>query len=503
MNLEQNNKGASGVALKYLLAAAQAHIGRIETSHQSLLENTVGALRLDSRLCEAGDIFVAFAGKQVDGHDYIAQVIEKDVAAIVVSNDWAQDHLHQFKEAEVVFILCHDQQLVMRAFAQGYREYYRAIPFIGITGSCGKTTVKNLTAHILDQFTDVLVTAKSQNNHLGVPMTISRITPATKIGVAELGANHVGEIQQGASLVKPDIGVLTCVNAAHIEGFGSLEKTAKAKGELIEAIGENGIAVLNRDDEFFSVWVDLLPATVKSLTFGQSAESDIQYFTNDAAFSFIFNQGAEAFGVPAEKLSTKITVNLPLLGEYNKMNAVIAIAAVVALGYKVKPEWLSDFYSKLDCLFESAQAEPGRLVPVQLANGTLMIDDTWNAVPTAVKGSIQTLSQFAGPKWFVFGGMAELGEHCLEAHEEIGLEAAQCQIDRFWAFGPDASHAAETYAKNYAAPIACFETHEAMNAALLSAVNHSKPATLLVKGSRSRKMEKIVQHLQSAIGLTK
>lgn len=503
------NASKDQLLLSVLMTVMEPMAEQIINQGVDLATQAVGALRIDSRLLQPDDIFVAFQGGQMDGHNFIDKALQQGAVCIVVEQARAAVDLNGWLEScsklkkSAVFVVVKDQVALMAQLGLAYRQFYRDIPFIAITGSCGKTTVKNLTQFALQKFEPTLATINSQNNHLGVPMTVSRLTADTRLGVAELGANHAGEIAAGVAIVQPQVAVLTCVNAAHVEGFGSLDKTARAKAEIFAGLTASGVAVLNRDDEYFDFWRGLLGQQVQCISFGESEQADVRLL---AGAHLQFNQSMVRFGVPADLIDRSIKFQMPLLGRHNELNGVIAIAAMIGLGHHIRASWRPVFFERLDTLFAGVEPVAGRLVPIPLQHNMTLIDDSYNATPSAVVQALRYLQQQDGEKWFLFGGMGELGTESRDFHEQIGREAALAGVSQFWAYSADGAVSAEAYAKHVPpgngakgvkGAIACFTTHEDMNAALLSAIALQPPAILLVKGSRSRKMELVVAHLRS------
>lgn len=460
----------------------------------------VGELRLDSRLIESGDIFVAFKGDYLDGHDFISTAIARQPSCIVVHKDWLGLHPLLATKPNTVIIVVADQVAVMTALSMMYRQFYQDTPFIALTGSVGKTTLKTLLHHVLAQFTPTLASHGSFNNHLGVPMTLSRLNPEIQVGVAELGTNQIGDIKHVAGLVKPQIAIITGVSNAHLGCFGSTDVTAQAKGEILDTLTPGSVAVLNRDDQYFNQWVERLATGVQVVSFGDTSAADLQIIKNGhcRVNRPLLIKGLEA---KLSRVPLDLTFEMPLLGTHNHFNGVIAIAAVFALGLTTELSWISSFLEQLSSVFKGVVPEPGRLVPSTLKNGIFLIDDTYNAAPLAVEGVVQVLAQCSGEKWLILGDMAELGENEVKLHEDVGVQAAALSIDQFWTLGPLAAKSAEAFAKNSPGAIACFQDHASLNAALIAAIEQQKPKSIAIKGAKSKKMGVVVQHLQQTIGL--
>jgi UDP-N-acetylmuramoyl-tripeptide--D-alanyl-D-alanine ligase len=347
-----------------------------------------------------------------------------------------------------------------------------------VTGSNGKTTVKEMVAACLraalrgagQEEAGVLATAGNLNNDIGLPLTLCRLDAGHRFAVVELGANHPGEIARLAHLARPEVGVVTQCAPAHIEGFGSIEGVAAAKGELFEALPAGGTAVINADDQFSGLW-RTVASHCSQLTFGLGTRADVTG-----------RYRLEGGGTRLE-LATPVggcEVRVPLPGVHNVMNALAAAAVGLALDLP------------LEAIARGLAATPtvkGRLVPHSLPGGATLIDDSYNANPTSLAAALAVLEGIEGRRWLVLGDMAELGTESAEFHAEAGRAAGRAGVERILAIGPESAAAVEAFG-------GCgrhFERVEDLVGSLTAALEPG--VTVLVKGSRSMGMERVVSAL--------
>jgi UDP-N-acetylmuramoyl-tripeptide--D-alanyl-D-alanine ligase len=348
---------------------------------------------------------------------------------------------------------------------------------VGVTGSNGKTTAKEMIAAVLGQDGAVLKTRGNLNNDLGVPLTLLELEAGQRYGVVEMGANHPGEIAYVARLARPQVGVITNAGAAHLEGFGSREGVARAKGELIEALPPDGVAVLNADDHFFPLWRQSAgERAVISFGFGDQAavsgiaeslrlECDAQGFRT----CFEFDLGGRRHGA-----------GIRLAGRHNVANALAAIAAGTALGLGVDRtiEGLA-----------TVQPVAGRMQPARAQAGALVINDSYNANPTSFRAALDVLLQLPGEPWVALGALGELGETSPALHAELGRQAKAMGVRRLFATGPDAERSVESFGEG--------AHYFADQAELIGQLQRElrEDVVVLVKGSRAQRMERVVEAL--------
>lgn len=431
----------------------------------------------DTRQLQPGDCFVALAGERFDGHDYLEAARAAGAVGALVSRAVA------VPLAQVV--VAGDTLAALQRYAQSWRRDFRG-PVVGVTGSNGKTTTKQLLAAVLADLGPVLATDGNLNNHIGVPLTLARLRATHAVAVIEMGANHAGEIAELAGLAEPDIGVVTQAGDAHLEGFGSREGVARAKGELFSAVaGRHGRAIINADDAYAPLWGRLAEGA-QPLRFGLSAQADVHA---QSIQECDLGEGRPGLAFTLTTPAGQAPVRLPMPGRHNVLNALAAAAVAHALG--LEPAAIAAGLARV-------QPPRGRVAWKAVSARARLIDDSYNANPTSLAAGLELLATLHGQRWAVLGGMAELGPQTTALHEQAGRLAATLGIDRLYAVGPLAS----AYAAGFGVQARVFETHEAAIAALkadLAALGEAA-ATLLVKGSRSARMERIVEAL--AIGGT-
>ena len=430
------------------------------------LDASFGEVSTDSRALRAGSLFVALRGERFDGHAYLGQVAAQGAAAALVEQADSSVNLPQLVVA--------DTRIALGKLGQFNRRLFRG-PVVAVTGSSGKTTVKEMLAAILAQRGPVLATRGNLNNDLGAPLTLLSISPEHKHAVIELGANHVGEIAYTVALTEPQVSILTNAGTAHVGEFGGPEKIVEAKGEIIDGLAADGIAVLNADDVAFDIWCKRAGER-RVLSFsmnGQDADFRAEHVE-------IGPRGCPQFDLVCA--AGRQAIQLQLLGQHNVANALAAAAACSALGLN-----LDEIAQGL------AQLEPvrGRGVISLGHNGVRLIDDTYNANPVAVKAAIETLRQYSGRKVLVLGDMGELGQWAQASHHEVGAYA-KGKVDALYAVGPWMAYAVKAFGAQ--------GRHFADQAALIQALadETNKDTTILLKGSRSAAMDKVVQALGGA-----
>lgn len=421
-----------------------------------------GVVGTDTRSLPAGALFVAIQGERFDGNDYLEAAAARGAAGALVSrtSDLA---LPQIEVA--------DTRRAFGAMARAWRENF-AIPVAAITGSAGKTTVKELVAAILGHARRVCVTQGNLNNDIGVPLSLMRLAEDDEALVVELGANHAGEIAGLGALVEPTIAVITNAGAAHLEGFGSLEGVARAKGELIDALPADGVAVLNRDDRFFDAWRERAGAR-RVLSFGFDAAADVRLL---GEITVADSCSAFTIGWPDGR---GLDIRLPLLGRGNVANSLAAAAAASAAG-------ASD--SDIRTGLAAARPVRGRMHELAGRHGATLVDDSYNANPTAARIALDFLAGRPGTRIFVLGDMLELGPSAAALHREIG-DYARARCDRLVTVGDLAAEAAQAFGE----PAEAFADIDAAAKALSAQLGPK--VTVLVKASRSMGLERLVAAL--------
>ncbi len=421
-------------------------------------------ISIDTRTIQPGNLFVALVGSRVDGHDFIAEAYKKGAAAALVSRPI---------ESPLAQIQVDDTILALGKLGAAWRDKFD-IPFIAVTGSNGKTTLKNMIASILTaacggDSTQVLATQGTLNNHIGLPLTLARLNPTHRYAAIEMGMNHFGEIEYLSKLTRPHVAVITNAAAAHLEGLGDIAGVARAKSEIFLGLSKSGFGILNRDDAFFPFWREQI-SQHSYLTFGFHSDADISATLHEASKT----------GVTIKTPEGSMEVNLPLLGKHNILNALAATAATLAIGIEL---------NAIKAGLESILPAPGRLQMHLLANGVKIIDDTYNANPFSLQAAVDTLASFTGKKILVLGDMKELGNEAKLLHQTAGEKIRQAGIDYLFTYGELSASTAQSFGEG---AYHFNEQDKLLNALKPFLYNQT---TILIKGSRSMHMEKVVAGL--------
>ena len=418
----------------------------------------------DSRVIAPGDLFIALRGPNFDGSAFVAEVKAKGAAAVVVEHKVAVD---------IPQIVVADTRLALGQLAAEVKA--RLAPkTIAVTGSAGKTTVKEMMAAILSCRGPVLATKGNFNNDIGVPLTMLRLTAEHQYAVLELGANHQGEIAYTTSLAKPDVAIITNVAASHLEGFGDLYGVARAKGEIFNAITSDGLAIIPADSDYRDYWLERLQGK-RVLQFALDGEAD---FT--AENIVLDDNGCAGFDLICPQGRCHLQLTLP--GKHNVVNALAAAAATLEIGAT-----LNDVQRGL----AQMAAVKGRTNITRVTEQLRLIDDTYNANVESVKAAIDLLASYPGYRVLVLGDMAELGADARLYHEEIGLYAKKAGINLLFTLGVLSQSASDLFNGQGAH----FSSRQTLLQRLLPLLSEQQEVTLLVKGSRSAKMELVVQDL--------
>jgi UDP-N-acetylmuramoyl-tripeptide--D-alanyl-D-alanine ligase len=420
----------------------------------------IDSVATDSRLVKPDQLFIAIKGERFDAHDFVAELDGKAGAALV----------HKKIDCGLPQVLVKNTLLALADLASAWRAKL-TMPVIGLTGSNGKTTLKEMIAAILSQQGKVLATFGNLNNDIGMPLTLLRVREDHDYAVIEMGANHFKEIEFLTNIARPNVAVVNNAGAAHLEGFGDLQGVAKAKGEIFIGLGTHGVAVINADDTFADYWKDSNKDR-KVITFGINNEATIS--------GRLLSDG----GLVIKAGVQEVRANLQLLGRHNALNALAATAVCTALGIK-----LETIVKGL----ESLQPVKGRLAPVAGIYNARILDDTYNANPDSARVALDVL---AGQKntAFILGDMGELGDDTLKLHGQIGEQAKRVGIDKMYCLGKYSAKACEKFGKNGHS----FKEMDDLLENLTS--NMSENMTILVKGSRAMKMERAVEALSRKYG---
>lgn len=422
----------------------------------------VTGVSIDTRTLKPGQLYIAIQGKQFDGHQFIDQALQAGAVAIISAQPLANDIPH---------ILVKDTRLALAQLAGFWRKQL-AVKIVGVTGSNGKTTVKEMLAAILATQGETLFTQGNLNNDIGVPLTLLNLETHHRFAVIEMGANHPGEIAYTSQIAQADVSIINNVGAAHIEGFGDLKGVAKTKGEIIENLKLDGVAILNKDDNFFPYWQQLVK-TRSLISFGFSAEAKVR--AEAISKEIQANQFVTRFELQTDT-QTGVTIELHLAGEHNVKNALAAAAAAIALG-------LDNQAIKQG--LESLKPVTGRMQPVIGRKGNLIIDDTYNANPSSLNAALTVLDK-QQINWVVLGAFGELGNEAAQIHQQMGESLKTYPVQQLFAVGELARHTVQAFGEG----ARFFETQQQLITALEEGLTGRE--TLLVKGSRSQKMEQVV-----------
>jgi UDP-N-acetylmuramoyl-tripeptide--D-alanyl-D-alanine ligase len=418
----------------------------------------------DTRTIEKGNLFIALKGDRFDGHSFISYARENGASAAMVEIESENDNLP--------LLITNDTTRAMGLLASYWRNEFD-IPVLAITGSNGKTTVKEMVASILGINATVLSTPGNMNNHIGVPLTLFKLDNKHEYAVIEMGANHPGEIGLLSKLAKPSIALITQCAPAHLEGFGSVDGIARAKAEIFSGLSDNGIAVINADDNFADFWKKTA-SNYQQISFGLESEADIT--ANDVTFDT--KTGYTNFNIhfPEKSISTSIRFS----GIHNVLNSIAAAACCVAAGIPI-----DDIKKGLECI----SPVMGRMQLITTSKGLRIFNDTYNANPTSLKAGLQVLSNYSGNRWLILGDMAELGNDSAEHHRLAGELAREYGIQRLFALGEFSNYVVDGFGSGSSQ----FLSAEDLISTVLRDL--SNDTTILVKGSRSMGMEKIVESL--------
>ena len=427
----------------------------------------------DTRTLAAGQLFFALRGPNYDGEEFIGRAAAAKAAGAVAC-DALNGHLPVIK--------VDNTRRALGALAADWRQRMPA-DVVGLTGSNGKTTLKELIASCLGMSAPTLATRGNLNNDIGVPLMLSEIEASHRFVVIEMGANHVGEIAYLTSLAAPRIVVITNAAPAHLEGFGSIEEVARAKGEILQGPTCPDWAILNADDRFFSYWKKAARSPTLSFGFAEGADFRALDVSSTASGSTFTLSGAQIPG-PAKELG----IVLPLAGKHNVAHACAAAAVASMLGIDG---------ALIKRGLEAATPVAGRLRPLLGIGGVSVYDDTYNANPASVTAAAEFIAGCEGEAWLVLGDMRELGDDAQELHRAVGEKARRAGVRRLFATGPLSRNTVEAFG----ADAVWFKDTESLSRALLAELQRKRATdpgmlNVLIKGSRSMRMEKVVDSLQ-------
>ena len=426
----------------------------------------------DSRAIAAGDLFVAISGERFDGHDFARAALAQGAAGVLVARDLGLERQ----------LLTAGSKAALGQLAKHWRAQF-TLPLIAVTGSNGKTTVKQMIASILaahvklqlrENETAAFATIGNLNNGIGLPLTLLRLRAEHKIAVVELGMNHPGEIAQLADITRPTVALVNNAQREHQEFMKSVADVAVENGAVFNYLADNGTAVINADDEFAGYW--------RKLARQHHPQRNIIDFGVRIAAEVSANYHLALYGSDIELMTpagdAEVTLRIP--GVHNVQNACAAAACAVAAGVRI---------NAIEAGLNAFVPYSGRLQKKVAANGAVVIDDTYNANPDSVRAAIDVLANVAGRRMLVLGRMGEVGDDGPKFHHEVGVYAKLRGIDALLAFGPETAPAVE----GFGAHGVRFDDIDTIK---IKASEFAVPgATLLVKGSRSAQMERVVAAL--------
>jgi len=428
---------------------------------------SIANIATDTRTLQKGDTFIALMGERFDGHDFIAQAIAKGAKNLV---------LERAVSAPLPQIVVRDTRLALGRLAKYIRRQFTG-KVIGLTGSVGKTTSKQMLVSILSIVGKTHATKGNLNNDLGVPFTWFKVDTNDDFAIIEMGANHLGEIAYLADISQPDIALVTGAGAAHLEGFGSLAGVAQGKGELFTHLAPQATAIINADDRHADYWSNLLHTDTKRLTFSTHQPSADVYAER-------INDDGSSFNLYCNK--QHIAIELPTIGRHHVANAVGAAACAIALDIDL---------TTIAQGLKSFIPDTGRVTFYRIKDLTI-IDDTYNANPVSMAAAADILDKITHPTIMVLGDMAELGQDSRSLHAQLAKDLGNkaglyyCLGDNMLAFIEHNRLATH------------FNNIDELMAAIIAAIDKASEITVLVKGSRHMRMERIVNELKSHFGGT-
>lgn len=436
-------------------------------------DQKITGVSTDSRTLEKGDLFVAIAGEHFDGHQFIKDAAAKGAVAALVSKklDKTLEAISKDSAISLPLIYVEDPLHALGEMARCYRQQFN-IPLAAITGSCGKTSVKEMLASVLTTAGPALATRGNLNTEIGVPLTLLRLNSNHQTAVIEMGARKQGDIRYLMNIAMPTVTLITNAGVAHLEVFGSERGIAEAKGEIYAHLHPNGTAIINVDEPHAPYWKGLLKGQ-RLLTFGFDAKADISCTELEQTAM------GSVFKLRTPKGEGKIHLSSP--GKHSISNALAVVAVSLAMEIPIE---------KIKQGLEVFQPVSGRLQTKLGKNGIRVIDDSYNANPASVKAALAVLSAYSNNTVFVMGDMLELGNETAKLHQMMGEEAKRLGIKAMLGTGPLTTHAIQAFGSQ----ARHFSDKKSLIQALDEIVN-TGDATILVKGSRGMKMEEVVQAL--------
>lgn len=426
-------------------------------------ESTVAFICTDSRKITKQSLFIALVGEHFDGHAFALQAIKDGAVAVMVN--------HKIEDNSIPQIVVKDTRQALGLIA-GYIRNQSPAKIVALTGSSGKTSVKEMTATILQNCGTTLYTQGNYNNDIGVPLTLLRLTKEDQFAVIELGANHIGEIAYTTQLVHPQTALINNIAEAHIEGFGSLEGVATAKGEIFEGLTKEGIAIINLD-------------SCSDKWFEKLTDKTVWTFSLENPLANFYASHIKMADVTTFKLHTpfgECEIQLPLIGLHNVSNAIAASALAISVGASL---------DRIQQGLSTLKPVKGRLFPIKLNQNQLILDDTYNANVGSMSAAINVLANQSGYKVLVVGDMAELGQDAQKYHQQIGKLAKQQKLDCVVSVGQLSQFVSQSSEIGHH-----FNDKQEATNYIITLLRQYPNLTMLVKGSRSAKMEDVIEQIK-------
>lgn len=428
-------------------------------------DHSCRSISIDTRSLSKGDVYLAIKGEHFDGHAFVEDAVQKGCGGLIVEQ--CADEVNP----SVSTLIVDDTVEALNALALWNRQQFKG-GLVGLTGSSGKTSTKNMLAAILSEKASTSATKGNFNNEIGVPLTLLDIAKEDQFAVVEMGARKPGDIAYLSEIARPDIAVVLNAGQAHIEIFGSYDAIVSTKGEIYDGLGADGIGLINLDDPAHPVWMNKLRGKQVLSFSSQNAQADVY------ASALKCDAQGSCFNLSYEGASVK--VSLPMPGLHHVQNSLAAAAAAIALGLSLE---------EIAHGLAAVKSSQGRMDRIELA-GLSLLDDSYNANPASVKAALNVLAMQDGYRIAVLGEMAELGREAEALHVDVAAHARDCNIERVLLLGPYAPQMAECIGGRSEV----FQTKDALVESIFA--NEHQDKIILVKGSRSAAMDEVVTMLK-------
>lgn len=455
------------MTIQEIARAVSAQILTIDDT-ATIMQREIAHISQDSRTVDENTLFLAIKGERLDGHDFIPQCMAAGVAACLSEKAITP-------VSGTVILVVENVRVALLALAKHYRNQFD-IPFVGITGSVGKTTTKDMVSSVLAQKYNVLATQGNYNNDIGMPLTLFRLEEEHEVAVIEMGMNHLGEIHDLSEVLQPDIGLISNIGVAHIEHLGTRTGILQAKCEMFDNMTDEGVAILNVDNDML-------------VTLDGKLSQKIRWFGMDEKRDVYADQ-LELIGMEATKCNIhteigRVEVIIPIPGVHMVSNALSGAAIALELGLSL---------AEIKAGIESFVPTKNRMNVIRLEKGMTILNDVYNANPVSMKASLDILKNAEGRKVAILGFMGELGEYAPEMHREVGAYAAKVGVDFLCFVGACGEYMKEGAEEGGLSNVLLYETQEDFWREGMTQIEDTD--TILVKGSRSMALEKTVDKLQ-------